>query len=63
MDENGEVYKCKVKPRQSSDKFILEILLNRLYIIYLFNYKKYASILYIYSCYNISPKIYNSKKP
>lgn len=36
MDENGEVYKCKVKPRQSSDKFILEILLNRLYIIYLF---------------------------
>ena len=29
-DENGEVYKCKVKPRQASDKSILEMLLNRL---------------------------------
>ena len=30
VDENGEVYKCKVKPRQASDKSILEMLLNRL---------------------------------
>lgn len=29
-DENGEVYKCKVKPRQASDKSLLEMLLARL---------------------------------
>lgn len=29
-DEFGEVYKCKVKPRQSSDKALLEMLLARL---------------------------------
>ena len=26
----GEVYKCKVKPRQASDKSLLEMLLSRL---------------------------------
>jgi len=30
FDENGEVYRCKVKPRQSSDKSLLEMLLARL---------------------------------
>lgn len=30
VDENGEVYKCKVKPRQASDKALLEMLLVRL---------------------------------
>lgn len=29
-DENGEIYKCKVKPRQASDKSLLEMLLARL---------------------------------
>ena len=29
-DENGEIYTCKVKPRQASDKSILEMLLARL---------------------------------
>ena len=30
IDENGDVYKCKVKPRQASDKSLLEMLLARL---------------------------------
>ncbi len=30
VDENGEIYKCKVKPRQASDKSLLEMLLARL---------------------------------
>lgn len=30
IDENGEIYKCKIKPRQSSDKSLLEMLLARL---------------------------------
>lgn len=30
VDEQGEVYKCKVKPRQASDKSLLEMLLLRL---------------------------------
>lgn len=29
IDENGEVYKCKVKPHQASDKSILEMLLKK----------------------------------
>ena len=30
IDENGEAYTCKVKPRQASDKAIIEMLLARL---------------------------------
>ena len=30
VDENGEVYTCKIKPRQGSDKSIIEMLLARL---------------------------------
>lgn len=30
VDELGEVYKCKVKPRQASDKSLLEMLIARL---------------------------------
>ena len=30
VDENGVIYKCKVKPRQASDKSLVEMLLARL---------------------------------
>lgn len=30
IDELGEVYKCKVKPRQASDRSLIEMLLARL---------------------------------
>ena len=30
LDSNGEVFECPVKPRNKSDKYILEMLLNRL---------------------------------